>query len=1204
MPIVRRLHSVQTRYLLIVVLALMIPAMAGLVINLFQTRDTLEQVIDTNFRQVVADSATNVESLLLESQADALFLAQSVAVRRYITESRNTRESDTLDAARPLLPGPRQSPLDGLADYATLFLRRYSDRYSGVCLIDNLGNEVLCIESRSGITSRQPDDQLTNRFDANYFTEPMTLTGIPGESVPVYVSDIETNANGQQVIRFSVLLQSDIGEIVGVLVLQADLSDLWSRITCDLAACEIHLLDSEGRTLLTSAQEPVTRYERGRGDLAAVLTQNDAVWFAPAGYDNLLLGFARIRPPGQAVIQWTLVYERPLDQAMGGVYDAQTAVIAVTLGGLVAAMILALLLLQSVMQPIRQLTRSAEMIAAENWDTSIPGTRRGDEIGLLANAFATMRDEIRRLIGRLRERVGDLEEARQQLADSEHRYRTITELMSDFAMHIVINDQGERTLHWVTPSVERITGYTLKPDATTTLAVLVDAFHPADRPRLMADLNAAASGLSHSGDYRFVHYEGHQIWLRMSQRPEFDSGGQRVIGIYAAVQDVTEERLHQAARQRSDTLNKAMLEALPDMLFRVDQAYRFVAVHRGTEADTSLEAANLIGSTLQDALPRTTAAALQAAVDAALLTRAAQSVIYELNGQKGLRWYEARVVPLGSVEALILVRDVSEQRRAQQVMQDANAELERRVQERTAALSEKNAQLEMEIALRRQTEDALRQRESQLRLLTDNASDLICLHEPDGRYRYVSPSAQHILGYAPDDLVGHTPWAFRFEEDRDLELRFMQAASGEVESAMTYRIKRQDGRPVWLETVFQPVYDDDGSLLSIVAVSRDISERLTMQTRIQDSQRFLEASLDALTALIAVLDENGYILSVNQAWKAFCEVYGSDEPLIQGVGLHYVTAFSRLLADPGSQHRLGEAVREMLAGRLDDFRMEYQMAAEQPARWYALRITRFSYDGLPRLVVAHTDINDQKLVEQDFQRALAQEQELNRMRTQFVSMISHDFRTPLSAIQTTADLLMRYQSRFTLAEMRVRLGRIQSSVQHLDSLLDDIVYITRSAADDRGLDLQPVDLDAYFQDIIADVELATNDEGRVIYSATLCGPQAEIDAHLIHKILGNLLANALKYSSEAVVFDVQCDGGWLHLLVQDKGIGIPESDQARLYETFHRGANVGTRPGTGLGLAIVKQAVDSYGGRLALTSVEGEGTSVTVSLPLLHAPTP
>ena len=257
--------------------------------------------------------------------------------------------------------------------------------------------------------------------------------------------------------------------------------------------------------------------------------------------------------------------------------------------------------------------------------------------------------------------------------------------------------------------------------------------------------------------------------------------------------------------------------------------------------------------------------------------------------------------------------------------------------------------------------------------------------------------------------------------------------------------------------------------------------------------------------------------------------------------------------------------------------------------------------GAETLIMAYiVDVSAEKLLEDGLRTALAKEKELNELKTSFTSIVSHEFRTPLSVILSSTELLTQYSERMNSERRAEKLITIERQVKRLVQLLDDVLTITR--AESTGFQFKPTSLDlvALCEEIIEEVRVGYAQSVEI--ELTYQGIEGLIaaDEFLFSHILQNLTSNAIKYSREGGRVQIKLirSGQTLQLSVEDHGIGIPERHQNRLFEAFHRAANVGSIQGTGIGLTIVKRAVDAYGGTIAFKSVEDEGTTFFVQLPI------
>jgi len=235
----------------------------------------------------------------------------------------------------------------------------------------------------------------------------------------------------------------------------------------------------------------------------------------------------------------------------------------------------------------------------------------------------------------------------------------------------------------------------------------------------------------------------------------------------------------------------------------------------------------------------------------------------------------------------------------------------------------------------------------------------------------------------------------------------------------------------------------------------------------------------------------------------------------------------------------------------------------------------------------------------EMQKALETEKELSELKSRFVTMASHEFRTPLTTILSSAALLEKYNHKLAEEKKINHLQRIQAAVQHMTGLLNDVLLIGKAEAGKLEFQPTPLDLAQFCRELVEEMQ-QTTDTHTIAFRIHNQGTTACMDEKLLRHIFSNLLSNAIKYSPQGGVvdFDLVYKPQAAIFYVQDHGIGIPIAEQAQMFDSFHRASNVGTISGTGLGLAIVKKAVDLHGGKIALKSEVGAGTTFTVTLPL------
>jgi two-component system, sensor histidine kinase and response regulator len=247
-------------------------------------------------------------------------------------------------------------------------------------------------------------------------------------------------------------------------------------------------------------------------------------------------------------------------------------------------------------------------------------------------------------------------------------------------------------------------------------------------------------------------------------------------------------------------------------------------------------------------------------------------------------------------------------------------------------------------------------------------------------------------------------------------------------------------------------------------------------------------------------------------------------------------------------------------------------------------------------------------------RSLIQERELSQMKTDFISVVSHEFRTPLTTIQSASELLEYYE--WSKEEQVEQLHQIQSEVKHMTALMEDVLFLSRSNTNKVKLNLTKFNLLSFCIQLLRQMQRTFAQDytlnSSIYISATstfIENPHLEddlpdllvkMDDKLLRQILTNLLTNAIKYSphNKTVDFQITVEQEQVIFVVGDHGIGIPEEDLEDLFAAFHRGKNVGILPGTGLGLSIVKNCIDIHNGSISVESKLDIGTKFTVVLPI------
>ena len=254
-------------------------------------------------------------------------------------------------------------------------------------------------------------------------------------------------------------------------------------------------------------------------------------------------------------------------------------------------------------------------------------------------------------------------------------------------------------------------------------------------------------------------------------------------------------------------------------------------------------------------------------------------------------------------------------------------------------------------------------------------------------------------------------------------------------------------------------------------------------------------------------------------------------------------------------------------------------------------------------VVFIRDITQRKRIEAETALMLEKEREVSEMKTRFISVTSHEFRTPMAVALGSLEILRNYLERLAPAKRDELFVRITESLQRMTSMLDDMLTLSRVDAGRTRVEFAGIDLPQFLQRVVDEVRIADRDAHVFVLNVEGDANGFHSDSNILHHIVSNLLINAAHYSGAGTTIAVtlQVDATQARLAIADKGIGISEADIKRIFDAFERGSNVGMIKGSGLGLNIVKRMTDILGGKVTVESTLGVGTCFTVEIPARNA---
>ncbi|MFN6463693.1 MAG: ATP-binding protein [Nostoc sp. DedVER02] len=371
-----------------------------------------------------------------------------------------------------------------------------------------------------------------------------------------------------------------------------------------------------------------------------------------------------------------------------------------------------------------------------------------------------------------------------------------------------------------------------------------------------------------------------------------------------------------------------------------------------------------------------------------------------------------------------------------------------------------------------------------------------------------------------------------------------------------------------------------------------------LERELRESRDQLATLLNSMSDAVIATNEQGKVTFINPAAEAITgwqqkDALGNEAAKI----FHLVNEVTETFLE----NPVTKVLREQQVVYLEEFTSLIRRDGKRVPIGDSASPLKGRHDQINGVVVVFWDLSERhqtKLLEQ----ALEKEQELNRLKSLFISTVSHEFRNPLTVIQTAVELIEMHGANLTDAKKGIYLKRIQAAVQSLEKLMEEVLFMGRAEAEKLVYNPVPINLEQFFQELIKDFSIVENSVSEIVFNCHSVRTDAVMDEGLLRYMFGNLLSNAVKYSPRGskIQFDLICDpiDKVAIFYVQDQGLGIPEPDQARLFESFYRASNVQSIQGTGLGLVIVKKCVDAHRGQISVTSQVGVGTTFKVILPL------
>lgn len=465
----------------------------------------------------------------------------------------------------------------------------------------------------------------------------------------------------------------------------------------------------------------------------------------------------------------------------------------------------------------------------------------------------------------------------------------------------------------------------------------------------------------------------------------------------------------------------------------------------------------------------------------------------------------------------------------------------------------------------------------------DSKERIVVLNE-DGSILSANPACEKLFGYKSGELTGKNIQILEYTEtENHSNIIALREKKQELE-----RYSKQ------LETKVQ---ERTHELMATVQKLVETNLNLEEQLLITEQAKKIALVSKALTSEIAKNFPKGFIVVINRELKVeFVEgealdLLGLRTTIYEGLSIDQLTLFSKPRRD-----LIKDNIIKTLSGQHLSFETKFKKS------YFSINTIPL-YDEKNEIVSAlhvYSDISSQKEIEFNFQIAFKKEKELNDLKSSFISLASHEFRTPLSAILTSAILIGKINKQGKQVKLEKYLAQIERNVNHLVVILNDFLSLGKLEEGKVEAVSEQFDIIKFSKDLVKEITIGQKKKQTIKMTNTIATLVVNLDSKLLRHILMNFLTNASKYSPNGsnIVLKITKNEEKVLIQVKDKGIGIPEEDQKYLFQRFFRAKNAVNIEGTGLGLNIVKNYIKLMDGEIGFKSELNKGTTFWVELPI------
>ncbi|MDO1513899.1 PAS domain S-box protein [Maribacter confluentis] len=684
-------------------------------------------------------------------------------------------------------------------------------------------------------------------------------------------------------------------------------------------------------------------------------------------------------------------------------------------------------------------------------------------------------------------------------------------------------------------------------------------------------------------------------FIRWQNALSKDDNGE-VTGMISSGIDVTEKVLAEKRLHSSMEKNRAILKVIPDVMTVHDEKGSVLEIHIPADVNTILSKEGIEGKDLDQLLPLTIAKRLKKAITSVLQNKIMRILEIQVPIKHRIVDFECRLVPLNNNQVLTIARNISKTKEIQKTLRLRNKAL--------------NA--------------------------AGNGIVIVDAQKSNLPIIYCNNAFTEITGYNREEVIGiNCNFLQNDDGDQDAISTMGNAIKNGEACRVLIRNYRKNGVMFWNDLSITPLFNENKNLTHFIGVQNDVTEiqrdkhqleqyANILEEKVADRTKEIESTVQKLVENNLILEDQIYEtkLAERKAQRSQAQLIAITENFPNGFIAVFNSNFELVFIEGEELKRMKLKKSKFEGKKVDHFSVFTEIQINAIKRKisttfsgkslsfevtfggliYAVNTTPLKSDN--GLVVwalfVYNNITQQKKVQEKLTKALKDEQELNELKSRFISIASHEFRTPLSAILSSA-ILIGKQNRPGLENKRQKhVTRIRTHVKRLVVILNDFLSLSRLEEGRVVAKPKFFELIKFCKSLIDDMESAKKDEQSIRFIHNDAEIMAFLDPNLLTHILTNLLSNSLKYSDEGkvVVLEIKRENKIIEFNIIDNGIGIKENEQNRLFDRFFRADNATYIQGTGLGLYIVKQYVELMGGTVSFKSEYGIGSTFTVQLNL------